>query len=187
MKFKIIACINSSFCLGKKNGLLYKIPNDLANFKRITNNGVVIMGRSTFESLPGKKPLKNRINVILTTDTKYKVDADNVFVAHTISEVIDLCNKEPFKEKNCFVIGGASVYAQFLANELVDEMYITTVKDHSAGDAYFPDIFKDGNWDVFYDGDYQSFSPIDYIKADSIPTTDDWKILKYKFTIYKRK
>lgn len=187
MKFKIIACINSSLCLGKKNGLLYRIPNDLANFKRMTTNNVVIMGRSTFESLPGKKPLKNRINVILTTDANYKVDADNVFVAHTIAEVIDLCSKEIFKSKTCYVIGGASVYAQFLAQELVDEMYITTVKDCSSGDAYFPDVFKDGVWGVFYESDNQTFSAIDYLKKDVVPITDDWKILKYKFTIYKKK
>ncbi len=168
MKFKIISCINKKLCIGKNNSLLYRIPNDLANFKRMTTGNVVIMGRKTFESLPGKKPLSNRVNIILTTDESYKVDGDNVYVVGTVAEVISLCEKK-FSDKICFVIGGTSLYEQFLAHELIDEMYITIVEDDADGDAYFPNVFS--YWNIFYESSMQS-------SKESI---------NYKFIIYKRK
>ena len=78
--FKIIACINQKRALGKDGKLLYTIKNDLLNFKRQTLGNVVIMGRKTFESLPNKEPLKDRINIILTSNEEYGVsqDFDNV-------------------------------------------------------------------------------------------------------------
>ena len=71
--FKIIACINQKRALGKDGKLLYTIKNDLANFKRMTVGNVVIMGRKTFESLPNGEPLKDRINIILTSNEEYGV------------------------------------------------------------------------------------------------------------------
>ena len=79
-KFKIIACINQKKALGKDGKLLYHIGNDLANFKRMTVGNVVVMGRKTYESLPNGEPLKNRINVIVTSNEEFGVDQkyDNV-------------------------------------------------------------------------------------------------------------
>ena len=170
MDFKIIVCINSQFAIGNNGKLLYHIPNDMANFRRMTTDNVVIMGRKTFESLPGSKPLPNRINIVLATNPKYKIDGfDNVYVVNTIAEAIDLCEKK-FSNKMCFVIGGASIYNQFIAQNLIDEIFITTVDDDLNGDAFFPDIFDDG-WKLFYESSEQ-------IGPDSI---------KYKFSIFKRK
>ena len=64
--FKIIACINKRGVIGNHGKLLYSIKNDMKNFKSMTIGNVVIMGRYTFESLPKKKPLKDRINIIIT-------------------------------------------------------------------------------------------------------------------------
>ena len=81
--FKIIACINKRGVIGNHGKLLYSIKNDMKNFKSMTIGNVVIMGRYTFESLPKKKPLKDRINIIITKDNEYNVEAsDNVFIVH---------------------------------------------------------------------------------------------------------
>ena len=69
--FKIITCINKKGVIGNEGKLLYHIKNDLANFKRMTVGNVVIMGRKTFESLPGGKPLNDRINIVLTHDAEW--------------------------------------------------------------------------------------------------------------------
>ena len=164
MKFKIIACINNNNVLGKDNSLIYNIKNDLSNFKRITMDGVVVMGRKTWESLP-KKPLSGRVNVILTSDKNFS--ADGAIIAHSIQEVINICEST---NRECYIIGGASLYSSFLQLDLIDKMYITSVDDNSTGDAYFPVIGDD--WNIFYQSDFQH---------------DDKTNLNYKFIIYSKK
>lgn len=148
MKFKIIACINEKNALGLNGDLLYHIGNDLKNFKRLTIGGVVIMGRKTFESI-GSKPLSDRVNIILTNDKEYSIDADmdNVFIFHNIDEAIDMC-ETLYNDKECYVIGGASLYKAFLDEDLVDMMYITEVNDDKEGDTYFPDVLP--TWRLKY-------------------------------------
>ena len=149
-KFKIIACINQKKALGKDGKLLYHIGNDLTNFKRMTVGNVVIMGRKTFESLPNGEPLKDRINVIITANEDFGVDAkfDNVFIVKSIKDAVELCDAL-FDNAECFVIGGESIYRQFMDEGLVDEMRLTIVNDDSDGDAYFPE-FNEDDWYVYY-------------------------------------
>ena len=73
-KFKLIACFNKKRVLGKDGHLIWRIGNDMANFKRQTLGNVVVMGRKTYESLPNGEPLKNRINVIVTSNKEFGVD-----------------------------------------------------------------------------------------------------------------
>ena len=148
--FKIIACINQKRALGKDGKLLYTIKNDLANFKRMTVGNVVIMGRKTFESLPNGEPLKDRINIILTSNEEYGVsqDFDNVYIVHSIKDVIELCEAF-FSDKELFVIGGEALYRQFMDGDLVDELRLTVVKDDEEGDVTFPE-FNEDEWSTYY-------------------------------------
>lgn len=149
-KFKIIACINQKNALGKDGKLLFNIRNDHANFARMTTNNVVIMGRTTFESLPKGEPLKERINIVITSNKEYSVDAnyENVFIVHSIEDAVELCDAF-FYNKEVFVIGGESIYRQFLDANLVDEMRLTIVNDESDGDVFFPEYNAD-EWYVYY-------------------------------------
>ena len=148
--FKIIACINEKRVIGKDGGLLYHIGNDLKNFKRMTVGNVVIMGRKTFESLPNGKPLPDRINVIITSDTEYGVEpADNVYITNSIEDAIELC-ETLFSDKELFVIGGESLYKQFLERGIVSEMRLTIVNDNADGDTFFPE-YSMNDWDVYYE------------------------------------
>ena len=148
--FKIIACINQKRALGKDGKLLYTIKNDLLNFKRQTLGNVVIMGRKTFESLPNGEPLKDRINIILTSNEEYGVsqDFDNVYIVHSIKDVIELCEAF-FSDKELFVIGGETLYRQFMDSDLVDELRLTVVKDDEEGDVTFPE-FNEDEWSTYY-------------------------------------
>ena len=149
-KFKIIACINQKKALGKEGKLLYHIGNDLVNFKRCTTNNVVIMGRKTFESLPNGEPLKNRINVIISANEDFGVDSkfDNVFIVKSVEDVVELCEAY-FSDKELFVIGGESIYREFMTRGLVDEMRLTIVNDDAEGDVFFPD-YNEEDWYVYY-------------------------------------
>lgn len=135
MKFSIIVCINNKLTIGKDNGLLYHIKTDLRNFKSLTTDNVIICGRKTYESLP-KRPLPNRTTIIITRDSDY-VAEDGVYIAHSIQEVVDLCN-EKFTDKECFVIGGGQIYKEFLENDMVNTLYITKVDSDEEGDTKFP-------------------------------------------------
>ena len=148
--FKIIACVNKKNAIGKNGKLMYNIKNDLYNFVRMTKyNGVVIMGRKTFESIGGV-PLADRVNIIMTEDMEYSVDSsfDNVYITHSIAEVFNLCEAF-FSDKELFVIGGASIYKQFLDSGMVDEILLTTVNDDADGDTYFPEFDRD-EWYTYY-------------------------------------
>jgi len=148
----------------------------LKNFKRMTTNNVVIMGRKTFESLPNKSPLPNRINIIVTSDDNFNVDKnDNVFIVHSINEVIDLCNAF-FSDKELFVIGGGSLYNQFLDLNLVNEALITKVNDDSfeEGDTTINTPWdNDDKWKVYYES---------YAQRQRCDNDD----ISYKFIIYKK-
>jgi dihydrofolate reductase len=148
--FKIIACINQKRVLGNEGKLLYHIGNDLANFKRMTVGNVVIMGRKTFESLPNGTPLKDRVNIIITSDEEYGVDAkfDNVYIVHSVEDAIELCDAF-FSDKEVFVIGGESIYRQFMEKDLISEMRLTIVNDSADGDVVFPE-YDEEDWYVYY-------------------------------------
>ena len=150
-KFKIIACINQKMALGKKGKLLYKIRNDLKNFASMTSfNGVVIMGRRTFESLPNGEPLKGRINIIMTSNREFGIEPkyDNVYIVHSLKDAVELCDAF-FYDKEVFVIGGESIYRQFMEADLVDEMRLTIVNDDEDGDVFFPQ-YNEEDWYVYY-------------------------------------
>ena len=143
MKIKLIACINKVNALGKNNELLYHIPSDLANFKRLTINEVIIMGKNTYESLP-KKPLPNRTTIIINDDMEYlpKVEGeDSVFIADSIQSALSIA--ETLDCESVWVVGGASIYSQFIAKKIVDEMFLTVVDDDTEGDVTFPLINED--------------------------------------------
>lgn len=151
LKFIIIACINQKRAIGKNGKLLYHIGNDISNFARMTkNNGVVIMGRKTFESLPNGEPLKDRINIILTSNEEYGVsqDFDNVYIVNSIDDVIELCDAF-FSDKELFVIGGGEIYRQFMERNLVNELRLTIVEDDNDGDTFFPE-FDEKEWRTYY-------------------------------------
>lgn len=140
MRIKLIACINQVNALGKDNNLLYHISSDLANFKRLTMGGVLIMGKNTYESLP-KKPLPNRTTIIICDEADYNPQNDgdqSVFVADSIPSALSIV--ETLDNENVFVVGGASIYTQFIDGGLVDEMYLTIVDDDTEGDVTFPEI-----------------------------------------------
>jgi dihydrofolate reductase len=169
--FNLIVCVNKKNVIGRNGDLLFHIHNDLKNFKRMTTDNVVIMGRKTFESLPGKKPLPNRHNIIVTSDENYKVEGyDNVSIVHSYDEAKDFCIAF-FPTKEWFVIGGKSAYNWFLINHLIGTAYVTCVDENSKleGDTILNEDFNDEYvWKLFYQAPQ--------LEEDGI---------KYNFSIYK--
>ena len=127
----IIVAITKNNGIGKDNKLLCHIPGDLKRFRQITTGHTVIMGKNTFLSLPGG-PLKNRKNVVISDNHLDRFEG--CVTVFSIDEAIDQCED---KQEN-FVIGGASVYRQFLP--LAATLYLTVVNKSFEADTFFPEI-----------------------------------------------
>lgn len=134
----IIVAIAKDNVIGKDNKLLWHLSEDLKRFKKITTNKKMIMGRKTFQSLPGVLP--NREHIIITRDSNFKVDSDQVTIIHSLSSLIERYEKS---EEEIFVIGGAEIYNQFLPH--AQKLYLTKIEEAFEGDTYFPKI----NFDEF--------------------------------------
>jgi dihydrofolate reductase len=128
----LIVAIAENNAIGRAGDLLCYLPNDLQYFKRQTSGCTVVMGKRTFYSLP-KRPLPNRRNIVLTTDTAFTYD--NTEVAHSVADVMDMIAAD----EQAFIIGGGVVYRQFLP--LVDKLYITHIHHRwDDADTFFPEI-----------------------------------------------
>ena len=129
----IIACVGKNLELGKNNDLIWHLPNDLKYFKKVTSGKTVIMGRRTFDSLP--KILPNRRNVVLSIKGKNKIEGIEVY--KDIPSILEAVKNE----EEVFIIGGASIYQQFL--EYANKLYLTEVnKTCSDAEVYFPKFDK---------------------------------------------
>lgn len=127
----IIVAITEDMGIGKDNRLLCHIPGDLPRFRRITTGHTVIMGKNTYLSLPSR-PLKNRRNIVISDN---KDDFfEGCLVVHSIEAAMKLCDDD----KENFVIGGASVYRQFLP--FASKLYLTLVHRKFDADTFFPAI-----------------------------------------------
>lgn len=127
----IIVAIAKNFAIGKDNKLLCHLPEDLKRFKRITTGNVVIMGKKTYESLPNGA-LPDRINIVISdnrTDTY-----PGCVMAYSIEEAIHKMSEE----KENFIIGGGSIYKQFLP--LANTLYLTILHKDYEADTFFPEI-----------------------------------------------
>jgi dihydrofolate reductase len=130
---KIIVATSRNRVIGNDNTLIWNLPADLKNFKRLTTGSAIIMGRKTYESIG--KPLPYRRNIIITRDKNYKVD--NCEIVNSLEEALLICFE------NCFIIGGGEIYKQVLP--IADEIYLTLIDEDFEGDTYFPEI-KEEEW-----------------------------------------
>ncbi len=136
----IIVAIAQNKAIGKDNQLLWHISDDLKRFKKLTLGHTMVMGKRTFESLP-TRPLPNRRSVVITDIPGEQIEG--CVMAYSISDAI--AKMEPDAEN--FIIGGGSVYRQFLP--LADKLYLTIVKKDFEADTFFEPINYE-EWEIVY-------------------------------------
>jgi len=123
----IIVAIAQNHAIGKDNQLLWHIPADLKRFKKLTTGHTIVMGKRTFYSLP-IRPLPNRRSVVITDIAGEEIEGCTM--AYSIAEAIEMMDEE----KENFIIGGGSVYKQFLP--LADQLYLTIVQKDFEADTF---------------------------------------------------
>ena len=132
MTLSLIAAVARNGVIGRGNDLAWRLPEDQQHFRRVTMGAPVIMGRSTWDSLPARfRPLPGRRNIVLTRRPGWH--ADGAEVAHDLNQALALVADA----ERAFVIGGAEVYAQALPR--ADELVLTEIERDFDGDVRFPD------------------------------------------------
>lgn len=130
-RLSMIVAVDESRAIGKNNGLLWNIKEDLRHFKELTTGHTIIMGENTYHSIG--RPLPNRTTVVVTLNQH--LELPGCFVVHSIEEALAVAKRE--EKEEIFVVGGASIYKQFLP--MIERLYLTLVSGTHEADTYFPD------------------------------------------------
>lgn len=152
----LIVAADNNWAIGNKNRLLVSIPNDMKHFREETTGKVVVLGRKTLETFPQGQPLKNRTNVILTTNKNFKVK--DAIIVHSLEEL--LTELKNYADEDIYVIGGDSVYRQLLP--YCNVAHVTKVDHEYEADTYFPNLDKDPEWRITAESDEQTYFDLPY-------------------------
>ena len=157
-----IVAVDTLWAIGKKQDLLFKVPEDLAYLKKMTMGKQIIFGRKTFQSLPGGRPLPGRENIVLTQDRNF--DAEGITVCHSLGQLAKILQPE----KEPMVLGGSKIYKVLLP--YCQRAYVTKFQAAGDGDTFFPNLDNDGNWEL-----------------ESTSEEKEHEGLKFTFCVYKNK
>lgn len=128
-----IVAVSKNNVIGKNNKLLWHIKEDLQYFKETTTNHTIIMGRKTFESLPGILP--NRKHIVITRNKEFKVNNKNVEISNNIDLIVE---KYKNSLNEAFIIGGGDIYEKTLP--MCSKLYLTRIHKNFDGDVFFPQL-----------------------------------------------
>lgn len=129
----LVVAMGKNRAIGKDNQLLWHLPADLKNFKKLTMGAVMIMGRKTFESIG--RPLPGRTTIIVTRDTDYKVEGAQI--TNSFDKALALAS-ELSSDREVFIVGGGEIYR--LALPKCDRIYLSEVDLAPAADTFFPEF-----------------------------------------------
>ena len=157
-----IVSVTENWAIGRDNRLLFPLRADLRRFKELTMGHAVVMGRRTLESLPGKKGLPGRRNLVLTANPDFS--APDVEVVHTPLQAVFATGTEDF------CIGGESVYRALLP--ACDRVFLTRVlATAEEADAFFPNLDEDPAWRIERESEVMEengvrFRYVDYVREE---------------------
>ena len=143
IRIALVVAMSENGVIGRDGGLPWHLRSDLKMFKEITQFKPVIMGATTWDSLP-KKPLPGRLNLVLTRDPTF--EAPGAIVCNSLFEAFDIAKEHAADDgaDEICVIGGANVYAQVLPK--ADRLYVTRVHATIDGDTVFP-VVDPAQWE----------------------------------------
>lgn len=160
----LIASATLDWGIGYENELLFRVSKDMVQFRKKTTGNVVVMGRNTFLSMPNQKPLPNRENIVLSSDTGFA--PEGVRMARSLDELLVMFRE--YDSERVFVIGGAKVYELLLP--YCDRAYITRFHARKTADRFLPNLDKDPSWHL-----------------DKRSTTYAQESLTYTFDLYTKR
>ncbi|GFH61817.1 hypothetical protein CTEN210_18293 [Chaetoceros tenuissimus] len=193
----VVAAAASNRGIGAGGDLVWRLPGDMAHFKRVTSvppspsqTNAVIMGRKTWESIPPKfRPLDNRLNVILSRSS-YTCENEDVLVCSSLEEAMEKLKKME-NTGNVYVIGGGQVYKESLESGLVKKVIYTEVSNLPSVefDTFFPELTED-EWECKPYPGYEcqeEKKTVGDARSDTIVKTDKKTGVTYQFLEFTRK
>ena len=148
-----IVAVFSDWGIGSEGTQQIVLKADRAHFRELTAGAAVIVGRRTMEDFPGGRPLKGRNNIVVT---RQNLEIEGAEVAHDTAEALELAEKYP----RTLVIGGASIYRQFLP--FVDTVHITKIDRAPASDSFFENLDESTDWRPLEGEDWQEEDGVRY-------------------------
>lgn len=161
----LIVAADNHWGIGKDGRLLLRIPSDMKFFRQKTIGNVVLMGRKTLDSLPGGKPLPDRLNLVLTRDKSFA--REGVIVCHSVAEAVETA--ESFG-KEIYVIGGGSIYEQLLP--YCERAIVTRIDAVFDADTFLPDLDESDDWGQVGLGGRQVYQGVEFYTAEYIRLKD---------------
>lgn len=152
----MIAAVDRNWAIGNKNKLLISIPADMKMFRQETTGKVVVMGRKTLESFPNKKPLPNRINIVMTKNRNYEVEG--AIVVNSTEELLK--ELEKYNSESVYIIGGEMIYREMLP--YVKNCYITKIDREYEADAFFPNLDLNDDFRIIAESEEQVYFDTTY-------------------------
>lgn len=142
--FSVIVACSLNGGIGNNNTIPWFIPDDLKYFKHITStcpigySNVVIMGKNTWSSLP-KKPLPNRVNIVVSSSLEFEqaYDDNKTFIVKSLNDALNFTTSLS-NIHNIFVIGGSKLYNEALVHPLCEKVYVTHILKHIQCNVFFP-------------------------------------------------
>ncbi len=135
-----IVAVDENWGIGKNNDLLFSIPEDMAFFRKTTMNKVVVMGSRTLKSFPNGKPLKNRVNIVLSKTMEKR---DDCIVVENVSQLKNALKE--YANESVFLIGGAMMYNSFMQN--CEKAFVTKVQANGNADTFINNLDNLDSWE----------------------------------------
>lgn len=154
----IIVVVDKKWGIGNKGKLLVSIPRDKKLFREETTGKVIIMGHNTLLSLPGSQPLAGRKNIVLSRDKSLSIKGATVL--NSVDACIDYLRKNNIKDSDVFVIGGESVYNDFLP--YCDIAHITYIDYEYEADRHFLNLDISNEWSLVLETEEETYFDIPY-------------------------
>ena len=154
----IIVAVDKKWGIGNKGKLLVSIPRDKKLFREETTGKVIIMGHNTLLSLPGAQPLAGRENIVLSRDKSLSIKGATVL--NSVDACMDYLKKGDIKDSDVFVIGGESVYNDFLP--YCDVAHITYIDYEYEADRHFLNLDISNEWSLVLETEEETYFDIPY-------------------------
>lgn len=158
MRIIIIAAIAQNGVIGTTKGEMpWHVKEEFAHFKNTTYGSPIVMGRKTFQTLG--KPLKGRLNIIITRSANFSFKDDEAIIRHSLTEAVEYCKKENYEK--VFIIGGREIYLQAIS--FADEMILSFMNFPAEGEILFPE-YDENNWQKTDEKNFEQFSVINFVR-----------------------
>ena len=142
---RAIVAVDEKWGIGKKNDLLFHLPEDMKFFRQKTLNSTVCMGYNTLLSFPGGKPLPKRENIVICPESENR---DDLICVHTMEDMLAELKK---RSGDIFVIGGATFYHTMLY--YCEEVLVTKVAADGGAEVFFDNLDKDPRFTCVYESE----------------------------------